>query len=97
MARASRGRIAGIVTGWIFLVLGVVGLFLPFLQGILFLVIGLLILSAEYWWARRVILWLRTRFPVIDSAINHVHKKYGHLLGHSQEDKTGQEHSEVQK
>jgi len=36
-----------ILTGWAFVALGIVGLFLPVLQGILFLLIGLVILSAE--------------------------------------------------
>lgn len=33
-------------TGWAFVVLGVLGLFLPILQGILFLLIGLFLLSS---------------------------------------------------
>ncbi len=31
--------------GWVFILLGILGLFLPILQGILFLAIGLIILS----------------------------------------------------
>ena len=38
-------RIALYWTGWAFIVLGVLGLFLPILQGILFLLIGLALLS----------------------------------------------------
>ncbi|MBX4192499.1 DUF454 family protein [Candidatus Parcubacteria bacterium] len=34
-----------LVLGVLFLILGVIGLFLPFLQGVLFLAIGLLIIS----------------------------------------------------
>jgi uncharacterized membrane protein YbaN (DUF454 family) len=41
--------------------LGVVGLFLPFLQGILFVVIGLSLLSSESDRARRLLEWLRQR------------------------------------
>ncbi|MBK20101.1 MAG: hypothetical protein CMM52_14810 [Rhodospirillaceae bacterium] len=33
--------------GWIFIFLGIIGLFLPILQGILFLAIGLIILSRK--------------------------------------------------
>jgi uncharacterized protein len=58
-------RVAILVLGWGFIVLGVIGLFLPFLQGILSLFIGLAILSSEYAWARRLILKLRQRFPRI--------------------------------
>lgn len=49
--------------GWFFILLGIAGLFLPVLQGILFLLIGLLILSSEYVWAHRVLSHLRQRFP----------------------------------
>ena len=41
-------RIAVIVIGWVFLLLGIAGLFLPILQGVLFILIGLMILSTEY-------------------------------------------------
>jgi len=52
-----------IVTGWLFILLGIAGLFLPVLQGILFLVIGLLILSREYSWARNLLERFERRFP----------------------------------
>ena len=57
-------RVAMIVVGWMFLVLGTAGLFLPVLPGVLFLLIGLSILSVEYEWARRWVSVLRHRFPV---------------------------------
>ena len=50
-------------TGWAFIVLGIVGLFLPVLQGILFLLIGLFILSSEYVWARHLLARIEKRFP----------------------------------
>ena len=40
-------RWAKITAGVLLLVLGVIGLFLPFLQGILFLIMGLSLLSSE--------------------------------------------------
>lgn len=47
--------------GWIFLVLGVAGLMLPVLPGVPLLIAGLVMLSADYRWARnslrRVKLW----------------------------------------
>ncbi len=49
--------------GYGFLGLGVVGLFLPILQGVLFLAIGLIILSRHAPWAERLILRLKTRYP----------------------------------
>ena len=49
--------------GWLFIFLGILGLFLPFLQGILFLLIGLYILSHNSLWAKRILLKIRWRFP----------------------------------
>ncbi len=53
--------------GWIFLLLGVAGLFLPVLQGILFLLVGVYLLSLGSARARllrqRARRWLRNRYP----------------------------------
>lgn len=56
-------KIVLLLMGWGFIVLGVIGLFLPILQGLLFLIVGLLILSSEYVWAHKVLQEIRTRFP----------------------------------
>lgn len=56
-------RILVLITGWSFIVLGIAGLFLPILQGVLFLLVGLIILSSEYVWAHRLLTKLRQRFP----------------------------------
>jgi uncharacterized membrane protein YbaN (DUF454 family) len=58
-------RILILAVGWSFILLGIVGLVLPFLQGILFILVGLTILSSEYEWARRWLEKLRERFPKI--------------------------------
>jgi len=56
---------AGRVTlGIVCLVLGVAGLFLPFVQGILLLVIGCSLLSSESERARRCMNWLRGYLPL---------------------------------
>lgn len=60
---SSFRRIGRFVLGGLFLGLGLIGLFLPFLQGILFLVIGLTLLSDESVYARRCLGWLRARVP----------------------------------
>ncbi len=52
-----------IAFGWFFLILGIIGLFLPFLQGILFILIGLYLLSYEYHWARCIFKTLKKRYP----------------------------------
>ncbi len=49
--------------GWTFLILGVAGLFLPFLQGILFILVGLFLLSREVEWARRLRARVLAYFP----------------------------------
>lgn len=56
-------RVMVLIVGWCFIVLGIVGLFLPILQGVLFLLIGLIILSSEYVWAHRLLGRVRERFP----------------------------------
>lgn len=63
--KAQMKRVALLVVGWAFILLGIVGLFLPFLQGILFLLIGLFILSSEYVWAHKLLHKIKQRFPKI--------------------------------
>jgi uncharacterized membrane protein YbaN (DUF454 family) len=52
-------RVSRVLLGCFCLLLGVVGLFLPFLQGVLFLIIGLSLLSTESERARRLLDFLR--------------------------------------
>lgn len=52
-----------LVTGGLFMVLGVAGLFLPVLQGVLFLVVGAALLTQVSPRARLWRLRLRRRFP----------------------------------
>jgi uncharacterized membrane protein YbaN (DUF454 family) len=49
--------------GWAFVVLGVLGIFLPILQGILFLLVGLILLSRESEWVQGHIERLREKYP----------------------------------
>lgn len=56
-------RLLMLGVGYGFLGLGFLGLFLPILQGILFLAIGLIILSRHASWAERLLLRLKERFP----------------------------------
>jgi uncharacterized membrane protein YbaN (DUF454 family) len=51
------------VGGWVFLVLGVLGLFLPFLQGILFLLVGLILLAKAQPRFRLLKMRLKKRYP----------------------------------
>jgi uncharacterized membrane protein YbaN (DUF454 family) len=56
-------RLAMLGLGYGFLVLGVLGLFLPILQGVLFITVGLLILSRHAPWAERLLTRLKARHP----------------------------------
>jgi len=49
--------------GWIFIILGILGLFLPILQGILFLCIGAALLSSESPRMRLLVMKLGRRYP----------------------------------
>ncbi len=54
-------RLLRIISGFGLLGLGIVGLFLPILQGIAFIIAGLLLLAREYHWARSLLNWVRRR------------------------------------
>jgi len=56
-------RIGMLIAGWLFLVMGILGLFLPFLQGILFILIGLAILSSYSALVKRFLKYLERRYP----------------------------------
>lgn len=53
------------VLGWVFLICGIAGLVLPFLQGILFIFVGVLLLSGTSAWATRVEQVLSRRYPKV--------------------------------
>lgn len=84
MRRPSK-RLVKLILGWSFLVLGVLGLFLPILQGVLFLAIGLGILAQEQPWAHRMLNRLKHRHPhmakVFDDA-RHKTEAWIHRLIH---------------
>jgi uncharacterized membrane protein YbaN (DUF454 family) len=52
-----------LIIGWFFVGLGILGLFLPFLQGILFIMIGLAILSTRSEFVKRLLKRLEDRYP----------------------------------
>jgi uncharacterized membrane protein YbaN (DUF454 family) len=63
--KARLKRWSLLALGWGFILAGIAGLFLPVLQGILCLLIGLFILSSEYVWAHKLLAKLKARFPRI--------------------------------
>jgi len=73
MATKSRWKRWGVVAaGWLCILLGIVGGFLPVIQGWIFIVAGLLLLSGEYAWAHNLVQRARTRFPKVGRAIDRV-------------------------
>jgi hypothetical protein len=78
-AKAKLKHAAILIVGWAFILLGILGLFLPILQGILFLLIGLLILSSVSPWAARVLHWLRKRFPRISDKLDEATPRAKHV------------------
>ena len=71
-------EIAILVLGWGFVGLGVLGLFLPFLQGILFIMIGLAILSSRSPTVQRFLHYLENRYPQYYERIEAWRKKILH-------------------
>ncbi|MBP0447091.1 hypothetical protein J8J14_20145 [Roseomonas sp. SSH11] len=49
--------------GWFLIVLGILGCILPFLQGFLFLALGLFVLRDQYLWAANRWTWVQGRWP----------------------------------
>jgi uncharacterized membrane protein YbaN (DUF454 family) len=74
-------KVVVLLLGWAFVALGVVGLFLPVLQGVLFLLIGLFILSSEYVWAHQLLQRVRNRFPTAALRCEEASRKAHDWLG----------------
>ena len=70
---AKRAIVLGL--GWLFILLGFAGLFLPVLQGILFLLIGVILLSYESVTVRRFMNRTRERYPVFASAFDRAEER----------------------
>ncbi len=73
-------RFVILVSGWFFIVLGILGLFLPILQGILFLAIGAYLLSLESPMARRFIERMRRRYPRLGATFDTARDRAAHIL-----------------
>jgi uncharacterized protein len=77
----KRKRWLILLTGWGFVLLGIAGLFLPVLQGILFLLIGLVVLSSEYVWANSLLKKLHNRFPKMAVQVERASEKTKSRVG----------------
>jgi uncharacterized membrane protein YbaN (DUF454 family) len=80
MVKTAFKRAAVLVAGWAFVLVGIVGLFLPVVQGVLFILIGLFILSSEYIWAHHLLEKIRRRFPRVANQLDHAKEKGAHWL-----------------
>lgn len=72
--QVKKRRIARIVSGWVFLVLGVAGLVLPVLQGILFIAIGITLLAPYVAFFRRIQMLVFKRFPALEKRVHAFHR-----------------------
>lgn len=63
-------RIAVVALGWIFILGGVVGLFIPILPGGALIFAGALMLSPQSNWLRRALEKCRVRFPFLERTFN---------------------------
>jgi uncharacterized membrane protein YbaN (DUF454 family) len=68
-------KIGILIIGWIFIGLGILGLFLPILQGILFIMIGLAILSSRSESVRRFLKNIEDRYPRHHERMEHWKEK----------------------
>ncbi|SMO49671.1 PGPGW domain-containing protein [Melghirimyces algeriensis] len=67
-------QMVGLVLGWFFILLGIIGMLLPFLHGILFFLAGMLILSKTSPWAKNLLVKMENRFPVITKQLDKLRK-----------------------
>ncbi len=69
------------VVGFLLLVVGVLGVVLPILQGGIFLALGMFVLRHQYMWAHRCMGWIETRWP---NAVRKVEGMEERLIGRMQ-------------
>ncbi len=64
--------------GWGFIVLGVLGTILPFLQGFLFISLGIFILRDQYRWSSKMWQWLEKKWPNATKKVESLEHKIQH-------------------
>ena len=67
-----------VVLGWTLIGLGILGLFLPILQGILFLAIGVALLAPSVPAMQRLRDWFYRRFPHTRGALKRLRRRFHH-------------------
>ena len=77
LVRGNKMKLPVLVLGWILMVAGALGLLLPILPGIPLLIAGLVILSREYDWARRLLARGRKVLPIVSARIRRIWLRVG--------------------
>ncbi len=65
------------MAGWACLLIGVIGLFLPVLQGWLFISIGAVLLAPDIALFRKLECWVERRFPMVRGALSKLRVRLG--------------------
>lgn len=60
--KQGRGALWLKAIGWLCVLIGLLGILLPILPGLPILVVGLMALSTQHRWARRLLAWVRLRY-----------------------------------
>lgn len=63
------------LAGMALLVLGVIGLILPLLNGTIFLLLGIFVLREQYGWSQRCLGWCQARWPAQVESLGALEKK----------------------
>lgn len=81
-------RIVVLLIGWILIAVGVVGLFLPVLQGMLFILLGFYVLSRESETAHRWLQHGRKRYPKVGAKLKQWGVRWRRRFGRQPPDQT---------
>lgn len=73
--RIQLKKVIFLILGWIFMLLGLLGIVLPVWPGILFFFIGLTLLSSSNQWSKKLLESFRHRFPSIAGKTDQFLKK----------------------
>ena len=65
-----------IISGWFLLIFGIIGLVLPFLQGILLIALGVAILSARSETFKRWFEMVKKKYPKVFTILNKKNKSH---------------------
>ena len=80
----TKRRLFRMAAGWFFIVLGILGLFLPILQGFLFLAVGAFLLAPYIPVFRKIRSRLYAKYPKIHHTIDKMKQSWYSLIGRKQ-------------